>query len=151
MNPIPTAIQEVLDLFEDQLAPVTFGGLETRVLTAAAETVRVAADALAAAEAAAEAARAVLAERQEELAQKAQRALAYARIYAEDDPPLLEKVEAIALPRAGRRAAREEEPAQTGHVLPPRRRGRPPKSDANGSLLVPRAQDVSVDLSGAVP
>jgi hypothetical protein len=151
MNPIPTAIQEVLDLFEDQLAPITFGGLETRVLTAAAETVRVAADALAAAEAAAEAARAVLVERQEELALKAQRALAYARIYAEDDPPLLEKVEAIALPRVGRRAPREEAPAQTGNVPPPRRRGRPPKSDANGSLLAPRAQEVPLDLSGAVP
>jgi hypothetical protein len=151
MNPIPTAIQEVLDLFEDQLAPLTFGGLETRVLTSAAETVRLAADALVAAEAAAEAARAVLAERQDELAQKAHRALAYARIYAEDHPPLLEKVEAIALPRAGRRAPREEEPAQTGHVPSPRRRGRPPKNDANGSLLAPRAQDIPLDLPGAAP
>ena len=151
MNPIPTAIQEVLDLFEDQLAPVTFGGLETRVLTAAAENVRAAAGALAAAEGAAEAARVALAERQEELAQKAQRALAYARIYAEDDPALLDKVEAIVLPRAGRRPSREEEPALAGHLPPPRRRGRPPKSDANGSLLAPRLGDGPLDLREATP
>jgi hypothetical protein len=151
MHDIPTAIQEVLDLFEDQLSPVTFGGLETRVLAAAAENVRAAAGALAIAEAAAEAARAVLAERHEELAQKAQRALAYARIYAEDDQALLDKVEAIVLPRAGRRPSREEEPGQAGHVPPPRRRGRPPKSDANGSLLAPRLRDVPFDRTDATP
>jgi hypothetical protein len=152
MNPIPTAIQEVLDLFEGQLAPVTFGGLETGVLTVAAENVRAAAEALIAVEAAAEAARALLAERQEELAHKAQRALAYARIYAEDDPALLAKVEAIVLPRAGRRSSRDEEPTGlAGNVPPPRRRGRPPRSDANGSLLAPRPRDPALDLAEAAP
>jgi len=142
MNPIPSPIQDVLDLFQDQLAPVTFGGLETGVLALAAENVRAAAAAVAAAEAAAEAAHAALAERQEELALKAQRALAYARIYAEDDPALLDKVEAIALPRAGRRLAREEETGPSGSPPAPRRRGRPPRSekgDTNGSLLAPRS------------
>jgi hypothetical protein len=145
MNPIPTAIQEVLDLFENQLAPVTFGGLETRVLTGAAENVRAAADALAMAEAAVEAARAALAERQEELARKAQRALAYARLYAEEDVALLGQVEAIVLPRGPRRSSRDEEPGPVGNAPPPARRGRPPKIDTNGSLLAPRPRDMPLD------
>jgi ElaB/YqjD/DUF883 family membrane-anchored ribosome-binding protein len=155
MNPIPSAIQDVLDLFQNQLAPVTFGGLEAGVLTSGAEAVREAASALVEAEAAAEEARSLLVEKQDELAQKAQRALAYARIYAEDDPTLLAKVEAIALPRTGRRTPKEDESGQTG-ASPMRRRGRPPKNDVNGSLLAPRppealrpielTRDVTADL-----
>lgn len=148
MNPIPSAIQEVLDLFQTQLAPVTFGGLEAGVLTTGAEAVRLAAAALIEAEASAEEARNVLLEKQDELAQKAQRALAYARIYAEDDPALLATVESISLPRSARRNAKEDEAGQPGVPLM-KRRGRPPKNDANGSLLAPRGADAPRALETA--
>jgi hypothetical protein len=138
MTAIPHEIQQVIDLFQRRLALVTFGDLETAVLSRAAEEVQAAAAALAEAESAADRARAALAAKQDELALKAQRALAYARIYAEADAELAAQVEAIALPR-GARGLTSDEGAGVPASLAPRRRGRPPKHDANGSLLVARA------------
>jgi len=137
MTAIPTDIQRVLDLFQGKLAPLSFGGLEANVLGRAADAVQAAASALEEAEKKAEQARLALAEKQEELATKAQRALAYARIYAEEDADLAADLEGIALSRAPRKPTAEDAIA-----APLRRRGRP-KNDTNGSLLVPRAEAVT--------
>ena len=135
MTAIPTDIQRVLDLFQGKLAPLSFGGLEANVLGRAADAVHAAASALEDAEKKAEQARLALAEKQEELATKAQRALAYARIYAEEDADLATDLEGISLSRTTRRP-----PADEAIAVPLRRRGRPPKNDTNGSLLMPRAE-----------
>jgi hypothetical protein len=107
-DPIPSAVQEVVDLFVSELASLKFGDLEPTSLAAACEEVRaVAADVLRA-EAALENTRAALAEKRDALLQKAQRALAYARVYAENQPELASRLEHIALPRSPRRSAKSE-------------------------------------------
>src|SRR4051794_17357692 len=107
-HPISAAVQDVLDLYATDLAPVRFGDLEAGVLALAADEVNEAARVLALAEATLDAARGALAEKQETLLQKAHRALAYARVYAEDEPELAARIERIALPRSGRRPLKME-------------------------------------------
>jgi hypothetical protein len=96
---------------------VEFPGAGTAVLKQAIEAARAAANRLAVAEAAADAERAALAEAEAELMRKAQRALAYARIYAEEAPALGTLLDAIML---------RPEVAATA-VPEARKRGRPRK------------------------
>jgi hypothetical protein len=92
-----------LDLFEHELKLVRFGDLDSKRLLGLAEEVREAAEALAAHEARTAELRSALAERQDVLLQQAQRALAFARIHAEDDVELTAKISEISLPRAPKR------------------------------------------------
>ncbi len=103
MNPISVPVQAVLDLFADPLRDVRFGDVDSKTLTELAATTRSASEVVAAAEAELMRARVALQERQDALLGSAQRALAYARVYAESDPVLAERLEQIALPRAPRR------------------------------------------------
>jgi len=140
---VPLPIRAVLDLYADELAAVKFPDLDATVLRAAADAAIERADDVARAEAALEEARVGLAVAQEGLLLKAQRALAYAKVFAEDDAALTAKLEALTLPRAPRRAAPrglELQPtageAQTADQpglssatpAQPKRRGRPPKA-----------------------
>ncbi|MGZ3460053.1 MAG: hypothetical protein ACXU86_16295, partial [Archangium sp.] len=87
--------------------------------------------------AALEAARQVLADGQEALLQKGQRALAYARVFAEEDAALSTRLEAISLPKPARKGVGgvvAEAPAQNDESAP-RRRGRPPKSRPSAPLF----------------
>lgn len=133
-NPIPTAVKELLALFEGPLASVTFPDVDGAALREQAASVDEAVrDVEAAAAAWAEAKRTVDA-RLEVLLQKAQRALAYARIYAEDKPELDATLAALVVPRWGDpRGQRAVGPANRGaaqsDVAPARKRGRPRKSD----------------------
>ena len=106
MDALPEGLPELLDLFAHSLADVRFGDLDAKVLATAASDVTDAASAMAAAERALETARAALAAAQEVLLLQANRALAYARVFAEPDEELLARVNAITLPRA-RAAARK--------------------------------------------
>jgi hypothetical protein len=134
-DPISSGVQEVLDLFTNELALLRFGDLDPDVLSGSADEVRVLASAVARAEAELDSARAALAEKQDALLQKAQRALAYARVYAEHQPELASRIEGIALPRAPRRSVKLElARSEFGTELPPevgmpvaRRPGRPKK------------------------
>jgi multidrug efflux pump subunit AcrA (membrane-fusion protein) len=103
MEAIPTPIQSLLDLFASDLAEVRFADVDAKTLEHFATDVRSAADVVASAELALDAARAALQERQEALLQQTQRALAYARVYAENDEAMSARLEAITLPRATRR------------------------------------------------
>jgi hypothetical protein len=130
MSAISPPVQTVLDLFATELADVRFGDVDAKRLTTLAADVQSAAEAVAAAQALVDDARNKLQERQDALVQHAQRALAYARVYAEPDASLSARLEAIALPRPARR------PRSDAEVLllspdqqPPRRpRGRPRKT-----------------------
>jgi hypothetical protein len=126
-DPLPLPVKTLLDLFTAELHAVRFPDLDHQVLEKAAAEVRARAEELARAEAAAEAARTALQASQEAMLQKGQRALAYARIYAEDNPELTAKLDGIALPRSQRRATREllVPDAPAAAPSPPRRRGRP--------------------------
>jgi hypothetical protein len=128
MENLPEGVPELLDLFAHSLADVRFGDLDATVLTAAASEVTEAASAVALAARALETARASLLTAQDALVFQANRALAYARVFAETDEALLARVNAITLPRA-RIAARK--PAASGvdvdGAAPSRPRGRPRK------------------------
>jgi thioredoxin-like negative regulator of GroEL len=130
-EPIPTAVQEVLDLFGGELASLKFGDLDPAALAGSADEVRVASASVARAQTELDAARGTLAEKIEALLQKAHRALAYARVYAEDQPELASRIEAISLPRAARRVSKvavarpqvaSDPPVPIADELPRRRR-----------------------------
>ncbi|MDB4934884.1 MAG: hypothetical protein JWP87_1856 [Labilithrix sp.] len=135
MTAIPPPVQTVLDLFSADLADVRFGDLDAPALARTAADVQSASDVVVAAQLALDVARAALHERQETLLQQAQRALAYARVYAEADLALTTRLDAITLPRASRRPRSETSGASseslvlTSEAEPARRpRGRPRKS-----------------------
>lgn len=129
MDAIPTAIQTLLELFATTLAEVRFADVDGQTLARTAADVQAAAAVVTAAQTALDEARQTLQERQEGLLQHAQRAMAYARVYAENDEPLSERLNAIALPRPARRVR----PNGEALVLSPdpeaaaRPRGRPRK------------------------
>jgi hypothetical protein len=136
MTAIPPAVQTVLDLFTTDLADVRFGDLDAPALARIAEDVRAASDVVVAAQLALDVARSSLHERHEALLQQAQRALAYARVYAEADVALTARLDAITLPRTARRprsetsanGAASESLVLTSEAEPARRpRGRPRK------------------------
>lgn len=94
------AIQSVLDLFKGPLAKVRFADIDATGLASLAAEVESAAGEVSEQEATLTELRRVLAERQEALLVLAQRALAYARVYAENNDELLEELNRISLPRA---------------------------------------------------
>jgi multidrug efflux pump subunit AcrA (membrane-fusion protein) len=132
---IAAPLRELLSIFEAELSEVKFGDVDGASLAAAAAQVRERAETVAAAEAALAAARGALEEAQEGLLARGQRALAYARIYAEERPELAARLEAVSLSRSGRRA----EVGLPVAEAPARRRGRPPKAAPMATLpLVPQ-------------
>ena len=131
-SPISTAEHAVLTLFTTDLATVSFPGLDRAVLEGSAERVTRASDEVHRVEALLADARAALEESRDALAQTCVRALAYARVYADGNDELTRKIEAMAAPRATRRALRPEESllpaaAAGSTVSSSRRRGRPRK------------------------
>ena len=134
MSPIAPPVQALLDLFATELADVHFADVDAQLLARLAVDLEASAEAAALAQQALERANAAVLERSDALLDQAQRALAYARVYAERNPALLERVEAIALPRARlARRPRHESPTLDEAPVLPRRRGRPRKSE-NGTL-----------------
>jgi len=137
MSAISSPVRAVLELFGSELADVRFGDVDAQTLSRVAADVESAAEVVTAAQAALEGARATLNDRQETLLLQTQRALAYARVYAEADEALSSRLEAITLPRAARRA-RTGETNANGNAMDalvlsadpqpaPRPRGRPRK------------------------
>jgi hypothetical protein len=134
MDALPEGLPELLDLFAHSLAEIRFGDLDGAVLTGAAAEVTAAANAVALAERALESAHTSLDTAHEVLLRQANRALAYARVFAEGDEALLARVNAIALPRARGSARKSAAQAQAlgggnAEAAPaPRPRGRPRKT-----------------------
>jgi hypothetical protein len=93
---VPTLAREVLALYADALPDVRFPDLDLQVLEGAAERVRDAQLEVAQALAELERMRGKLDERQAELNALAERALAYARVFAAGNPELSERVGALA-------------------------------------------------------
>jgi hypothetical protein len=96
------AIQSVLELFKGPLAKLRFADIDATGLANLAAEVESAAGELNEHEAKLGELRQVLGERQEALLVLAQRALAYARVYAEGNDELLEELNRISLPRASK-------------------------------------------------
>ena len=136
------AVQSLIDLYTADLAEVRFPDVDGRVLAEITEQVRAEAARVAAAELALESAKASLAAQRDALITRAQRALAYARVYAEEDPALSARLHALELPRTARRATREIVESGTAAPdagAPSRKRGRPPRAAAPSSLFAAEA------------
>ena len=128
-------LQALLDIFATELVEVRFGDVDAQVLMKARDDVDRAAEALASAEALLAEARTNHQERQDAQVLLAQRALAYARVYAETNAALGERLDAIHLPRPStRRRDAKSDPAEPTMAAtteaPPRPRGRPRKIPA---------------------
>lgn len=167
-DPISAPVRAVLELFAGELSLVKFPDLDVSVLRNAAELVSSRAEALSQAESAMERARVELGEAQEALLHRSHRALAYARVFAEEDPVLAAKVEGLTLPRPPRKQPTRAldpmpestavveaatAPAPTAVAAPPKRRGRPPKATSSSGALfgAPASDEASEARSPEAP
>jgi hypothetical protein len=130
MDAIPTPIQAIVDLFTTTLADVRFADLDASGLANLASEVRAAAEVVMSAQAALASARDALHERQEALLRQVHRAMAYARVYAENDESLSQRIDAIALPRPAKRARNADEPLTLSPAPSAGRVARPSQSRA---------------------
>jgi hypothetical protein len=112
MTAISAPVQSVLELFKGPLASVRFADIDANGLATLAAEVEAAASEVQLQEEALAELRQGLAQRQEALLTLAQQALAYARVYAESDEPLLDELNRISLPRAAK--PRKPSAAKTG-------------------------------------
>jgi multidrug efflux pump subunit AcrA (membrane-fusion protein) len=125
---IPPPIQNLLELFTTSLADVRFADVDGQTLGRCAAEVESAAITVASAQAALDAAREGLQQKQDALLQRAQCALAYARVYAESDETLSGQLDGVSLPRSTRRPRVVEGLVLSTEPQPaPRPRGRPRK------------------------
>jgi multidrug efflux pump subunit AcrA (membrane-fusion protein) len=126
---IPSPIQTLLHLFTTSLADVRFADVDGQTLGRCAAEVESAAEAVASAQALLDAAREALQLKQDVLLQRAQSALAYARVYAESDEALSTQLDSVSLPRSTRRPRAEEGLVLSAETqAAPRPRGRPRKA-----------------------
>ncbi|HEX2872948.1 MAG TPA: hypothetical protein VHP33_16920 [Polyangiaceae bacterium] len=102
MTSLSAPVQAVLDLFQGPLADVRFADVDAAGLANLAAAVDSAAGEVARQEAQLAELRQTLVERQDALLLLAQRAVAYARVYAEHDEALTEQLARITLPRAAK-------------------------------------------------
>jgi hypothetical protein len=102
MSLLPQPLQSVVALFEGPLSGVRFADIDANGLSKLAAEVASAAVDVEQQEAKLVELRQGLAQRQETLLGLAQQALAYARVYAENDEELLAKLNDISLPRAAK-------------------------------------------------
>jgi hypothetical protein len=114
MTQISPAVQTVLELFQGPLASLRFADIDGAGLSQLATEVQSAASAVDLQEAKLAELRQTLTQRQDALLVQAQRALAYARVYAEHDAELTQQLSLISLPRAAK--ARKTTSTQTSNT-----------------------------------
>ena len=102
MTSLSAPLQSVIDIFQGPLAGVRFADVDAAGLASLAAEVDNAATAVAQQEAHLSALRQTLAERQDALLVLAHRAVAYARVYCEQDDALTKQLAGITLPRAAK-------------------------------------------------
>lgn len=117
---ISVPLRELMSLFSEQFPDLRFADIDNARLTQEAAKVVEAAQQTAEIEVALDAARANLTETQQVLLATGQRALAYARIYAENSPELLSRLQAISLTNGSRQVLK----AHDVEAKTARRRGR---------------------------
>jgi hypothetical protein len=100
MTSLSPSIQSVLELFKGPLSNVRFADIDAEGLARVAAEVEAVGGEVQRHEEELAMLRQTLAQRQEALLSLSQQALAYARVYAENDEQLLEELNRIALPRS---------------------------------------------------
>lgn len=144
MTAISPQIQAVLEVFEGPLAQVRFADVDAATLRGVASEVEAAAAEIEAQQAALEALRKAQADRQEQLLALAQRALAYAKVYAENDDALSARLAAIHLPRAPKRQKAEGGAEANGRSAAPADGGKAAKGRSS-------AVEASASEDGSTP
>jgi hypothetical protein len=94
---IPTELNEVMCFYEEALGEVSFPDIDLEVLCTSTQVVRERAEAVERARAALEEARASYEEAKAELRKKAERAVSYAKVYADGDAELAERISSLAI------------------------------------------------------
>jgi hypothetical protein len=138
MDAIPTPVRAALAVFETALSDVSFADINAETLARAVAEVGTLAHAVASAQASLDSAKDALLERQEALFGQVQRAMAYARVYAENDEALMDRLNAISLPRTGRVARAKEDAALVLSSAPrPAPPGKRRKTDPVSESMLP--------------
>src|SRR5262245_2853348 len=135
IDPVPGELRTVLELFATDLRDVAFPGVDAAVLRRHADEVRARARDVDRARAVLEAALAALDERTRALEAVAGRGLAYARIFAADQPALAERLASL--------GATTPAPAREAAAPAPRRGRRPavrPQLPLDGSSTADEAE-----------
>lgn len=127
-DPVAESILAVQDLFAGPLAEVRFPDFDRDILAESIAAVRAADAEVAALEESLRAARAVVNDAQDTLLQKAQRGVAYARIFADGQDELLAAIDAITLP--AKRGARVVQSTPAKRAEPRRRKKSAPEGDS---------------------
>lgn len=111
-DPIPSPVRALLEVFQAELPEVRFPDVDFALLQATEAEVMKQTEAVALAEAALADAKKAQLEAFESLMAKSRRALAYAKVFAEDKPELMAKLDAIGLkvPKAIGARAKDEAP-----------------------------------------
>src|SRR5687768_6370800 len=117
---IPAFAHEVIAFYSDALAEVRFPDLDLEVLESTAADLRNALLSVERAAAELDAARAAAQQHGELLDARAERALSYARVFAQGNGPLSERIAAIGRSKG----------APLTEAAPPKKRGRPRKNTA---------------------
>ena len=129
---IDPSAAELLALFAGQLSGVRFPEVDHETLDELAASVERSHAEVEQARALLATAEATLEARRQELLSRAQRAKAYARVYAEGNPELQAQLDGIVLPKPGGRVlASPPSPGQPE----PKKRGRPRKVDVEARLF----------------
>jgi len=136
MTSLSAPVQAVLELFKGPLSDVRFADVDAAGLANLATEVEGAAKAVAQQEAQLNELRQTLADRQDALLLLAQRAVAYARVYAEHDEALTAQLANITLPRASK-------PRKTSSAKPPSAEASPPPEAEATESVAPAPEETS--------
>jgi|GEM_PF-2347971 len=131
VDPISPAVRTLLQIFQDDLDDVRFPDVDSAVLQQLCDDVGAQAEALHQAQLAVEQARQTLSDAQGQLEKKAKQALLYARVYAEDDTDLLERLADVSLGDK-RKTSKTKSTKAKAPKTPKKRKA---KSDAMPDLL----------------
>jgi hypothetical protein len=146
MTAISPPIQAILDLFDGPLEEVRFADIDAATLRRLAGEVRTASSELEAQQALLSTLQQALTERQDQLLLLAQRAVAYARVYAENDAELSARLATISLPRAAKRQKAE---ARATEAALPEADEPAPRGKGNRKSTNAKASSSSASESGA--
>ena len=131
----PTLARQVIDLYTDELADVRFPDLDLSALLYAQAELHAAQLEVERVEAELADKRAELELRSQALVAKAERALAYARIFAQGDEQLTPRLADIGRRRSNLSNQASQTTSATGTITAPKRRGRKPKSEEPEELF----------------
>jgi len=135
----PTLARQVIDLYTEELAEVRFPDLDLSALLYAQAELHAAQLEVERVEAELADKRAELELRSQALVAKAERALAYARIFAQGDEQLAPRLADIGRRKSGLSSQSSQTTSATGEIAAPKRRGRKPKPEEPEELFTEAA------------